>query len=158
MPITGAKFYFPEDVPKSMTKQPKVIHIRENTLQGIPSTSELNWTNFVDNGSTLFFSPISPVSGADTTKQYAIAKRRFKEFGFDYLGTFTVGMRELHHICIVVFNRNDEEEKARAIEMMRCLVDYCAKEGYGEYRTHLALMDQVRLTVAIRFPPFDWLT
>ena len=52
-------------------------------------------------------------------------------------------MRELHNICIIVFNRNDEEEKARAIKMMRRLVDDCAKEGYSEYRMHLALMDQV---------------
>jgi hypothetical protein len=139
----GAKFFLPQDVPKSTTSQPKVIHIREDTLAGIPSTHELNWTNFVPNGSTFFFSPISPVNGTDTTKQYNIALRRFKEYGFDYLGTFTIGMRELHHIVIVVFNREDAEEKKRAIEMMRVLVDDCAAEGYGEYRTHLALMDQI---------------
>jgi hypothetical protein len=36
--IKGAKFYFPEDMPDN-----KVLQVRDNTLQGIPSIDELNW-------------------------------------------------------------------------------------------------------------------
>jgi len=138
--IPSAQFYFPSEVPKT---EKSVLHIREGTLGGLPSFTELSWTNFVPNGSTLFFSPISPVTGEDAEKQYNIAKKRFAEFGFDYLGTFTIGMRELHHIVIVVFDRENDEEKKRAHEMMKLLVQDCADAGYGEYRTHLTLMDQV---------------
>lgn len=106
--------------------------------------SELSWTNFVPNGAALFFSPISPVTGDDAVKQYDIAKRRLEQFGFDYIGTFTIGMRELHHIIIAVYDRKDPEMKKRAYEMLKLLVQDCAESGYGEYRTHLSLMDQVR--------------
>jgi len=31
-------------------------------------------------------------------KQYQMTARRCEEFGFDYIGTLIVGLRELHHI------------------------------------------------------------
>ena len=56
--IPGAKFFFPEDMPDN-----KVLQIRHNTLQGIPSIDELNWVDWLPNGSHLFFSPIAKVTG-----------------------------------------------------------------------------------------------
>jgi hypothetical protein len=41
------------------------------------------------------------------------------DFGFDYLGIFTTGMREVHHIRLVVFDRNNKQEKARAVKMLK---------------------------------------
>ncbi|EXK43432.1 hypothetical protein FOMG_02390 [Fusarium oxysporum f. sp. melonis 26406] len=49
--------------------------------------------------------------------QYNLTRNRCEEAGFDFIGTFVVGMREMHHI-----------------------------RGWGEYRTHLALMDQIAQT------------
>lgn len=31
-------------------------------------------------------------------KQYKMTAKRCEEFGFDYIGTLVVGLRELHHI------------------------------------------------------------
>ncbi|MAD87990.1 MAG: hypothetical protein CL912_33940 [Deltaproteobacteria bacterium] len=77
----------------------KVIHMRDDTLKGLPNTYELGWLNWTGpKGSLLGFSPISPTTGPDAIKQYNMVKRRFTEFGFDYIGTFIVGWRELHHI------------------------------------------------------------
>jgi hypothetical protein len=142
--IAGARFYFPQDLPD---KPGSVLHIRDGTLRGVPSFTELEWTKFVPNGSAFFFSPISPVTGVDADKQYKLAKDRFEEYGFDYLGTFTIGMRELHHIIIVVYDRTNLEEKARAHKMLKVMVEDYAKLGYGEYRTHLSLMDAVSTQV-----------
>ena len=36
--IDGAKFYFPQDMPENV-----VLQTRHNTLQGIPSLTELSW-------------------------------------------------------------------------------------------------------------------
>ena len=73
--------------------------MREETLRGLPNTYELGWLNWsCERGSLLGFSPISPATGFDANKQCEMVKRRFKEFGFDYIGTFVVGWRELHHI------------------------------------------------------------
>ena len=55
-------------------------------------------------------------------------------------------MRELHHIVCIVFNRKDPEMRRRAHWLMTTLVDDCATKGWGEYRTHLALMDQISQT------------
>lgn len=140
--IEGAKFFFPEDVP-----DPKaVLHIRAKTLQGIPTFDELKWVDWLPNGAHLFFSPISKISGEDANLQYAITKKRILEAGFDFIGTFTIGMREMHHIVCLVFDRNDPDSKERAHKLIRTLIDDCAQQGWGEYRTHLALMDHIAST------------
>lgn len=136
--IKGAKFYFPEDMPNN-----SVLQTRHNTLQGIPSVDELKWVDWLPNGSHLFFSPIAKVSGDDAVAQYSLTRKRCEEFGFDFIGTFVVGMREMHHIVCIVFNRKDAKSRQRAHKLISVLVDDAARQGWGEYRTHLALMDQI---------------
>ncbi|CZR63770.1 related to 4-cresol dehydrogenase flavoprotein subunit [Phialocephala subalpina] len=140
--IEGAKFFLPEDVPDKKA----VLHIRAKTLQGVPTFDELKWVDWLPNGAHLFFSPISKISGEDATLQYSITKKRVTEAGFDFICTFTVGMREMHHIVCLVFNRNDAGQKERVHKLIRTLIVDCAAHGWGEYRTHLALMDQIAET------------
>ncbi|KAK3685206.1 putative D-lactate dehydrogenase [Podospora appendiculata] len=143
--IPGSKFYqfyLPED-----RKEPhSVLRTRAKTLQGIPAIDELRWVDWAPNGAHLFFSPISKISGKDANLQYEVTKRRCTEAGFDFIGTFTDGMREIHHIVCIVFNREVEEERLKARWLIRTLVKACAADGCGEYRTHLALMDQIANT------------
>ncbi|KAK3328211.1 putative D-lactate dehydrogenase [Cercophora scortea] len=140
--IPGSKLFLPED-----RKEPhSVLRTRAKTLQGIPTIDELRWVNWVPNGAHLFFSPISKISGKDANLQYEVTRRRCTEAGFDFIGTFTVGMREMHHIVCIVFNREIEDERLRARWLIRTLVKDCAANGWGEYRTHLALMDQIANT------------
>ena len=160
--IKGAKFYFPEDMPDNV-----VLQTRNDTLQGIPSVTELKWVglnppydlssdrllflhnklkyfvqqvDWLPNGAHLFFSPIAKVSGPDATAQYELTRRRCEEANFDFIGTFVVGMREMHHIVCIVFDRKDEESCKRAHWLICTLIDDAAKMGWGEYRTHIALM------------------
>ncbi|KAH8652730.1 putative D-lactate dehydrogenase [Tricladium varicosporioides] len=140
--IPGAKFYLPKD-----RKEPNsVLHTRSNTLQGIPSVDELKWVDWLPNGAHLFFSPITKISGDDAMLQYRVTKKRCQEAGFDFIGTFVVGMREMHHIVCIVFDREDVESKRKAHWLIRTLIQDCAEHGWGEYRTHLALMDQIANT------------
>lgn len=136
--IPGAKFYFPEDMPEN-----EVLRIRDETLQGIPSMDELKWVDWLPNGAHLFFSPISRVTGDDAMAQYRVSRQRCEEFGFDFIGDFVVGMREIHHIVCIVFDRKDPDQRQRAHTLIRTLIDDAARHGWGEYRTHLALMDQI---------------
>ncbi|KAJ5382474.1 hypothetical protein N7517_000385, partial [Penicillium concentricum] len=139
--IKGAKFYFPDDI-----KENCVLHTRDKTLQGIPTFDELKWIDWVPNGAHLFFSPISKVSGDDAMLQYSVTKKRVREAGLDFIGTFTVGLREMHHIVCIVFDRKDPDSKKRAHWLIKILIEDCAAHGWGEYRTHLALMDQIAET------------
>ncbi|KAL6705435.1 hypothetical protein ACN47E_006700 [Coniothyrium glycines] len=137
--IPGAKFYFPED----RKEENSVLHMRHKTMQGIPTFDELRWVSWLPNGSHLFFSPIAKVNGDDATRQFALTKRRCHEAGLDFIGTFTIGMREMHHIVCIVFDRKNEEQKKKVHWLIRTLIDDCAKQGWGEYRTHLAVMDRI---------------
>ncbi|KAJ9137169.1 Vanillyl alcohol oxidase [Pleurostoma richardsiae] len=139
--IPGAKFYFPEDMPDNV-----VLQTRNLTLQGVPTTTELKWVDWLPNGAHLFFSPIAKVSGDDADAQYKVTRQRCEEAGFDFIGTFVIGMREMHHIVCIVFDRKDAESCRRAHWLITTLVDDAAKRGWGEYRTHLALMDQIAQT------------
>ncbi|KAE9979429.1 hypothetical protein EG327_007034 [Venturia inaequalis] len=140
--IPGAKFWLPED----RSEPYSVLHTRAKTLQGIPSLDELRWVSWMPNGAHLFFSPITKISGKDANLQYEITKRRCAEAGLDFIGTFTIGMRDMHHIVCIVFNREDPVQRQNARWLIRTLIRDCAEHGWGEYRTHIALMDQIAAT------------
>lgn len=127
--IEGSKFYLPGDMPDN-----KVLATRHNTLQGIPSVDELKWVDWLPNGSHLFFSPIAKVSGEDAVGQYELTRRRCEEAGFDFIGTFVVGMREMHHIVCIVFDRKDPQSKRNAHWLIRTLIDDAAAKGWGILR------------------------
>ncbi|KAH7018615.1 uncharacterized protein B0I36DRAFT_277263 [Microdochium trichocladiopsis] len=139
--IPGAKFYFPEDQPDNL-----VLQTRNLTLQGIPTTTELKWVDWLPNGAHLFFSPIAKVTGDDAMAQYQLTRSRCEEVGLDFIGTFIIGMREMHHIVCLVFDRKDPESCKKAHWVISTLIDDAAERGWGEYRTHLALMDKVAQT------------
>lgn len=138
--IPDSQYHWPQ---ADGTPSPGVLDIRAKTLQGIPTFDELRWVDWVPRGAHLFFSPIAEVAGDAAAKQYAITRQRVVEAGFDFICTFTVGMREMHHIVCLVFDKESDAERARVHALIKVLIDDCAREGWGEYRTHLALMDQI---------------
>jgi FAD/FMN-containing dehydrogenase len=45
-------------------------------------------------------------------------------------------------VCIV-FDREDADMRRRAQWLVRTLIKDCADNGWGEFRTHVGLMDQI---------------
>ncbi|KAL7765018.1 hypothetical protein ACKLNR_002934 [Fusarium oxysporum f. sp. zingiberi] len=124
-----------------------MFQIRHLTMQGILTYTELEWVQILaSQGAHLFFSPIAKITGDDAMAQYNLTRNRCEEAGFDFIGTFVVVMREMHHIVCLVFNREDEDSCRRAYQLICTLIDEPAQRGWGEYRTHLALMDQIAQT------------
>ncbi|ORY14372.1 hypothetical protein BCR34DRAFT_479586 [Clohesyomyces aquaticus] len=119
---------------------------RDKIAAGEPDLVELLWTNWVPNGCHIAFSPVSPIRGADAQKLYELAKKRHTEAGIDLMPAFCVGLREMHLIVEIVFDGKNEEMKKKAEKCLRDMISDAAELGYGEYRTHLALMDQVAST------------
>jgi hypothetical protein len=117
-----------------------------NIYTGTPDLRELDWVNWMPNGAHVAFSPVSPVRGEDARKQFDLCQRICAKYGFDILSTFCVGWREMHHIAMLIFDKGDPENKANALACLRELISEAAKMGYGEYRTHLVLQDQVAAT------------
>ncbi|KAI3337199.1 vanillyl alcohol oxidase [Xylariaceae sp. AK1471] len=116
---------------------------RDRIASGTPDVQELRWVQWVPNGAHIAFSPVSPIRGVDATQLIEIARRRHDEFGIDLLPAFIVGLREMHIIVEIVFDRTDPERRKAALDCLRAMIDDAAACGYGEYRTHLVLMDQI---------------
>jgi len=144
--IPGAKFYTHED---RADRGGHVLQDRHKINNGIPSLDELQLLEFVPNGGHICFSPVSAPDGKDALKQAQMVKRRADEYRKDYAAQFIVGLREMHHICLFPYDTKDPQARQETLDMTRQLVREAAAEGYGEYRTHNALMDDVMAT-------FNW--
>lgn len=136
--VKGAKFFFPKDLPDD-----HYFRSRENVHAGVPELREMGWINWHPNGAHTFFAPISPITDKDATALLEICQKRHTEFGIDFMPAFCVGHREMHLIDNILYDRNDPVAKAKCHKMLRALIDDAAKLGYGEYRTHLLMQDQV---------------
>jgi 4-cresol dehydrogenase (hydroxylating) len=114
----------------------------DRNLAGIPAMSAfrmLDWRGGA--GAHVDFSPVCPATGRDAMRQYSMVKARAAEYGFDYYGGFTAGVRHLHHIFAAIFDRNDPQQPEIAGDLLRALMSDARAAGYGEYRSHLMYMD-----------------
>ncbi|EMC92405.1 hypothetical protein BAUCODRAFT_78266 [Baudoinia panamericana UAMH 10762] len=136
--IPGARKVDPQTIPRD-----NYFWSRDQIAAGVPDLEELLWCNWVPNGSHIAFSPVSPIRGKDAKQLMELARRRHTEHKIDLFPAFCVGLREMHLIVEIVFDKTKPEARKAAMDCMRGMVDDAAKLGYGEYRTHLALMDQV---------------
>ena len=111
---------------------------------GVPWMSDISIVNWRGpQGAHLGFAPIAPVEPADALNLMAIARARCDEFGFDYMAGIGVSTRHMTPITMLLFDKSDPDERARAHGLFKALVEDAGREGYGEYRTHIALMDLV---------------
>ncbi|PQV47628.1 FAD-binding oxidoreductase [Paraburkholderia sp. BL21I4N1] len=114
----------------------------DRNLAGIPAMSAfrmLDWRGGA--GAHVDFAPVCPASGRDALRQYMMIKTRAAEYGFDYYGGFTAGVRHLHHIFAAIFDRDDANQLEQAGALLRSLMSDARAAGYGQYRAHLAYMD-----------------
>lgn len=144
MSIPGAKVYLDED-----RRGDPTWDYRRDLMRGIPNMTEFGLMNWVGGGGHINFSPISPPYGDHALKAYHMIRDRAHEYGFDYIGEFAIGWRELIQVLMLMFDRTDPGQKEKAYDLFNILIKDFAKEGYGEYRTHIDFMDQVADT-------YDW--
>ena len=104
MKVSGARHVDPATVGKG-----HYFWSRDSVASGTPKLQELDWLNWLPNGAHVFFSPISPTSGEDSMKLLATAKRRHAEFGINLFPAFCIGLREMHLIINMVYDRADPE-------------------------------------------------
>jgi 4-cresol dehydrogenase (hydroxylating) flavoprotein subunit len=141
--IPGAKFFTNEE---RNDRGGHVLQDRHKINNGIPSLDEMKLMEFVPNGGHLCFSPISAPDGADALRQFKMVKQRTDEAAKDYAAQFIIGLREMHHICLVLYDTKDPVARKETLAITRRLVNEAAAAGYGEYRTHNSLMDDVMKT------------
>jgi 4-cresol dehydrogenase (hydroxylating) len=128
------------------------VDVREETIDpsdlhraGIPNLTPfaaVKWRG--ENGGTIAFAPITPMSGEHAVRQVEIVRRYGREYGFDYYGSFNAGSRSMNHVFQIFFDRDSEKDMANLREMFPKLIAECAAAGYSEYRAHLGFMDAVQ--------------
>ena len=141
--VPGSKFFTHLDRDEATDRGAHALHDRHRINNGIPSLDEMKLMEFVPNGGHLCFSPVSAPDGRDALRQAKMVRQRADEYVKDYAAQFIVGLREMHHIALFLYDTQDAGARQETLDLTRLLIDEGAAEGYGEYRTHNALMDQV---------------
>ena len=73
----------------------------------------------------------------------ALTKQILARHGLDYSGEFIVGMRDMHHIVDVLYDKTDPEQTKAAYQCFEELLSEFSARGYGIYRVNTAFMDKV---------------
>ncbi|KAH7147151.1 vanillyl-alcohol oxidase [Dactylonectria estremocensis] len=136
--VPGARW-----IPRDSLPKDHYMFSREKIASGIPEFEELRWLNWHKNGSHVFFSPVSAPRGEDAMKLFNIAKKWHDECDLDSFPACCIGLREMYVIVNMVYDRGDPVSKDNAYRCMRGMIKDAAEAGFGEYRTHLLLSDQV---------------
>jgi 4-cresol dehydrogenase (hydroxylating) len=105
------------------------------------SMHKLNWPG--GRGGFLAFSPVMPLNGKLALEQFRRTRERMKEFGFDYYGAVYLAERALMVVSEVFFDQDDADQIQRLRKLFPVLVADAKAQGYGEYRGHIAYMDEI---------------
>ena len=76
---------------------------------------------------------VHDLTGNDTLAQSEMTNRISRKYGFDIVADFVIGMREMHHIVELVFDREDPEStrKMHLIHLcMKEMIDEGAAKGW----------------------------
>ena len=126
--IPGARRVDPKTIPRD-----NYFWSRDNIASGVPDLEELLWCNWTPNGSHVAFSPVSPIRGKDAEALIKLGKDKRREYNVEMFPAFCVGLREMHLIVEIVFDKTIPESRKAAMDCLRDMIDDAAKMGYGEY-------------------------
>lgn len=142
--IPGAKFETTETLPHS-TENPAsdLLNARDELNRGIPNRHSAAVFDWFPNAGHFFYAPVSAPSGKDAIKQFRDTKRITDVHSKDYLAQFIIGLREMHHICLPLYDSTNPQSRDETLAMTRELIAAGAEEGYGIYRAHNVLAKQV---------------
>jgi 4-cresol dehydrogenase (hydroxylating) len=140
--IEGAELTFSKYDGRNL---PELANPHERVQAGIPSMDLDNMTKWYggEKGGHIGFSCAAPITGRDGAALRDLVRDRLHQAGLDYSAVLVAGKRSMIHICLVVFDTENEAQATAAYDACKSLVAPAAKLGYGEYRAHLDFMDLV---------------
>ncbi|OBT74153.1 hypothetical protein VF21_06252 [Pseudogymnoascus sp. 05NY08] len=140
--VEGAKFNFPEQIQE---RQSALRDPSKQTGETI-NIGEPVWTKWVPDEPQAVFRLTSKVSGETAYAQLSITKKRIEDAEFNFMGAFSIDERQMHYIVFIIYKRHDSDSCQRLHKLIHTLVDDCEKNGWREYWTYGALMDQIAAT------------
>lgn len=124
----------------------EIMHPRDQSQAGIPGLNEFGLVNWRGAGGHIDLSPVGPMTGEHARRINDLVRNEIHDYGFDHLCGFYSEKRVFRFVNTLVFRKNDAEEMKKVRELYAVLIKKLAESGYGEYRTHIAYMEQVAKT------------
>ncbi|KAA9160884.1 FAD-binding oxidoreductase [Amycolatopsis acidicola] len=123
---------------------PADIPVPDHVQAGIPNREmlgALNWRG--GRAGNLNFSPVAPLSGTHIRRLIDLLRPVMHDAGFDCLSAVMLTPRSGIAIFGLVYDSDDHDQVERAFAACREMVETAGRHGYGEYRSHLDVMDHV---------------
>ncbi|HZV19424.1 MAG TPA: FAD-binding oxidoreductase [Sphingobium sp.] len=115
---------------------------RAQLMRGDMTLQEFGLYRWRGGGGSMWFAPVSQAKGSETKAQMDLAQSILNEYGLDYVAEFVVGMRDMHHIVDVLFDRTNPAETQAAHECFGKLLTEFGKRGYAVYRVNTGFMEE----------------
>jgi 4-cresol dehydrogenase (hydroxylating) len=125
---------------------PAIMMMRNMKMLGTDALSLEDFAIFnYRGGGGAWFGPMIPAKAEDAKICLDIIQRRFREYGFDFMGGFMMGYsgRNFEVASVMLFDRDNPEELEKAKECLSLILDETAAAGYPVYRTSTPFMKQV---------------
>lgn len=123
--------------------QTEPFNYRAALMRGGMNLQEFGLYRWRGGGGSMWFAPVTVAKGSETLSQTKLATEILNKWGFDYCGEYIVGMRDMHHVIDLLFDKTDEEDTKNAHACMSELIEEFRKRGYAVYRTNNDFMEQV---------------
>ena len=107
------------------------------------SLSAFSLLNWVGGHGLAWFSPVSPMRGADVARQMTMGRAIMDKHGIDFMTGMTLNGREALNVMPMVFDRSNADATRRCRACFEELISTFGEAGYGFYRTAIGFMDQV---------------
>ena len=90
--------------------------------------------NYTGGGGLAWFSPVSPMRGADMKRQFDLVRQVMDRHGVDFMVGVAFGERAALNVMPIAFDRGDAEWMQRVHDCYGELVDEVTAAGFGIYR------------------------
>jgi 4-cresol dehydrogenase (hydroxylating) flavoprotein subunit len=124
---------------------PELDNPHERVQAGIPSMALDQMTQWYggEHGGHIGFSCAVPITSGDGTAIRDLCRAQLNAAGLDYGAAIIVTKRSMIHVALVVFDTENEVQARAAYQAVKDMVPVAARQGYGEYRSHIDFMDLV---------------
>ena len=118
-----------------------MLRIHVDSFRGVPTLDELKMLRWRPGGGLIWFLPGTPMSGATANAHQRLARGICTDHGFEYIVQYVCGARFARGLHVLVFNRENDEERARADACYRALTKAFADNGYSVGRAATGYQD-----------------
>ncbi|HKR93477.1 FAD-binding oxidoreductase [Novosphingobium sp.] len=131
---TGKATYIPQEI----ADENPMLRIHSDSFVGKPTRDEFPLYEWRPGGGATWILPVTPIDGKIALEHQALSRNILRRFGFDYICEHVVGARMSRALHVLVWNREDPEENARAEACYKAFIDEYAAAGYPVSRPSTA--------------------